>query len=162
MFSLKVVCWSVLTSVDSKKVFFVRLLNANVFDKLVHARISQCLERHDVTLPLPFLWVRHRQWRGVSRVDVCSILVSNLSYSLLPSPGIWDMIMQQFYSKTLFRSWDHALQYLTNLFVWGICVIEAPMEANIFPKRQLFDRWLLCRNNTIFLKCNLCHEDSLN
>ena len=54
MFRLSVLCWSVLAIVDSKKVFCVRLLNANGFDNLVHTRISQCLERHDVTLPLRF------------------------------------------------------------------------------------------------------------
>ena len=54
MFSLSVLCWSVLAIVHSKKVFCVRLLNVSGLDNLVHARISQYLERRDVTLPLRF------------------------------------------------------------------------------------------------------------
>ena len=79
MFSLSVLCWSVLAIVDSKKVFCVRLLNVSGFDNLVHARISQCLERHDVTA----FFVS-----GTSSVTwcvtcCCSVELFNLSSSLL-------------------------------------------------------------------------------
>ena len=80
MFSLSVLCWSVLAIVDSKKVFCVRLLNVSGFDNLVHARISQCLDRHDVTLPPRFIMSRTS---SVTRCVACrcGIELLNLSTS---------------------------------------------------------------------------------